>query len=164
MASAPLGNHKGPARRGDHGPANPPDPLKRTHIVWRRKISIPPGNLRHCERPRRRRSEKNKEVTWGAKVDLAGNKTTSFSLCFPCPPTERLTSGREGAEIINSQSPLHTEIQAHSDSCFNRTHLICISQSLLFFHKQTLSLIPPLCPSRMPIGRLKIRPATNAGF
>lgn len=33
-ASAPPGNHKGPASRGDHGPANPRYPLKRTDIVW----------------------------------------------------------------------------------------------------------------------------------
>lgn len=49
LASAPPGNHKRPASRGDHCPANPWYPLKRTDIVlptlWCLKISILLGNL-----------------------------------------------------------------------------------------------------------------------
>ena len=71
LASAPPGNHKRPARGGDHGPANRWYRLKRTGIVWPAlwclKISIPLGNLScsGCQGG-------GEKGIWWCKVTLAG--------------------------------------------------------------------------------------------
>lgn len=75
LASSPPGTHKGPASRGDHGPANPWYPLKRTDIVWPAlwclKISIPLGNLSCC-------GYQGEKMIWWCKVSF-GRGEDSFS-------------------------------------------------------------------------------------
>lgn len=105
LASSPPGNHKGPASRGDHGPANPWYPLKRTDIVWPAlwclKISIPLGNLSCC-------GYQGEKMIWWCKVSF-GRREDSFSchcksiqafILIKCVFTNLLPCYQSGAKVI----------------------------------------------------------------